>query len=91
MANIELLRDKLDQLLRQYAVVKADVSKLKRVVDVKKEECAQLRRQLGLAEEQLLALQIGQAIPDAESRASSRKKLDTVIAEIDKILITLND
>jgi cell division protein FtsB len=91
MASLDLLRDRLDLLLRQHAALKTENTKLRRSVDAKEEETAMLRKQLTGTEEQLLALQIGKTMPDAEARASSRRKLDAVIGEIDKILTTLND
>jgi hypothetical protein len=91
MSAIDQLRTRVDQLLRQYAAAQLDLKNLRNELKDKDHTIASLQLQLTKTEEQLLAQQIGRAIPDAESRANSRKKLDQVIREIDKILTTLND
>jgi hypothetical protein len=89
MERLNTLRAKLDLLLRDYKSLKDDLATTRASLEEKQEEIALMRTQMAKYEEQLLALQIGNAIPDAEGRANARKQLDAVIGEIDKILTTL--
>jgi glycerate-2-kinase len=91
MEGLNVLRNKVEALLRQHAAVKTALAEKTSALKAKEEELDIMRVQLHKAEERLLALEIGHAIPDAESRAASRRQLDAVIGEIDKILMTLND
>jgi hypothetical protein len=91
MERLDLLRQRVEALLRQYAAQRAELESREKALKAKEEEVELLQTQLAKAEERLLALEIGQAIPDAESRAASRKQLDAVISEIDKILMVLHD
>jgi chromosome segregation ATPase len=91
MERLDLLQEKVEALMQQYARLKTELSVKEKVLQAKEEEVRQLKMQLTKAEERLLALEIGQAIPDAESRAATRQQLDTVIGEIDKILVSLHD
>lgn len=91
MERLNVLRDKVEALLRSYSGLKAELEVKDKVLQEKEEELAMLRDQLKKAEERLLALEIGKAVPDAESRTVGRKQLDAVIGEIDKILMLLHD
>lgn len=91
MERLELLGQKVETLLRQYAKQRAELESKEKALKTKHAEVEMLQAQLAKAEERLLALEIGQAIPDAESRAASRRQLDAVISEIDKILMALHD
>jgi hypothetical protein len=91
MEGLSVLREKLDVLLRNYKAMATELSATKAALATKEEETSLLRDRLAKCEEQVLALQIGKAIPDAESRALARKQLDVVIGEIDKILMTIHD
>ena len=91
MDRREALRQKLDKLIRRFNETSAALKAKEKALKEQEEEAAMLRTQLEKAEERLLALEIGKAIPDAESRAASRRQLDSVIGEIDKILRSIND
>lgn len=91
MESLLLLRQKIELLIREHSGVKAALATANKTLAAKDVEIEQIRTQLKTAEERLLALEIGKAIPDAKSRASSRRQLDAVIGEIDKILTTLHD
>ena len=91
MDRIDTLHEKLDTLLRNYKATRTELASARTVLKAKEEEVSTLQARLAKCEEQLLAMQIGNAMPDAESRHNSRKQLDAVIGEIDKILGTLND
>lgn len=91
MEGIDLLRERITALLKRYGAAVRECKALEKELAAREQESAALRVRLEEAEQQLLAVRIGKAIPDKASRAQSRKKLDAVIGEIDKILITLND
>ncbi len=91
MEGMEALHDRVNALLRRHSLVVRERDALKKELSELREEKEALRSMLRLSEEELLAARISQAIPDDAARAQSRKKLDAVIGEIDKILTSLND
>jgi hypothetical protein len=91
MKGLDTLRSRIDALLKSYAALLRERNALRKELELKEQQHSELVEQLRLAEETLLALQIGKAIPDAAARTRNRKKLDAVIGQIDKILTTLND
>ena len=91
MDRLEALRQKLDKLIRRFNETSAALQAKEKALKEREEETVMLRSQLEKAEARVLALEIGAAIPDAESRAASRRQLDAVIGEIDKILRSIND
>ena len=91
MEGMDLLRDRVAALLKRYSAVLRERDDLKKALNLMQSENEDIREKLSQAEERLLAIQIGKAIPDEATRAQSRKKLDAVIGEIDKILTTIND
>jgi cell division protein FtsB len=91
MEGIDALHDRVNALLKRFGSLTRERESLKKELNSMRAENEELRAQLRQAEEGLLALQISQSMPDAAVREQSRKKLDAVIGEIDKILTTLND
>ncbi len=91
MEGIKALHDRVNTLLKRYSSVLHERESLRKELGTLRAENEELRAQLRQTEEGLLALQISQSMPDAALREQSRKKLDAVIGEIDKILTTLND
>jgi chromosome segregation ATPase len=91
MEGLPALQERVQALLKRYAAVHREREQLRKEVDALREERESLEARLRHAEESLLALHIGKSMPDEATRARSRKKLDAVISEIDKILTTLND
>ena len=91
MQNIEVLRDRVSALLKRHASVLREREGLEKELNKLREENEVLRTQLKEAQDGRLAAQISTAMPDEKVRADSRKKLDEVITEIDKILMMIND
>lgn len=91
MKEIQDLSNKLDVLLKKHAALRTDKKRLERTVARQEEELAGLNEKLTEAQQQLLALQIARVLPDAAEKQRTRKQLDAVIGEIDKILTSLND
>lgn len=90
MKGMQALQERVNALLRRYAAVIRERDALKKELNSLREEQVHLQSQFRQAEERLLAMQIGQSMPDDSTRAQSRKKLDAVIGEIDKILMNLD-
>ena len=91
MATLSTLGEKVDALIGHLRATRTERDALLQKLDKAEETAAILRRELNEARQQLLAYEIGSAMPDAETRANSRRKLDEVIRDIDKILTTLDD
>ena len=91
MDGLEVLRERVQALLKSYAALQRDRERLRKEAEALRAEREVLQARLHHAEESLLAVRIGKSISDEPTRAQSRKKLDEVIGEIDKILTTLND
>lgn len=89
--SIEVLRDRVSALLKRYAAVTRERDGLKKELNKLREENQDLHAQLRQARDSQLATQISQVMPDEKVRAQTRKKLDEVISEIDKILMMIND
>ena len=91
MNGLDTLKERVDALLKSYAALLRERNALRKELKGKEQQQQDLAERLRVAEEELLALQIGKAIPDAAARTRNRKKLDAVIGQIDKILTSLND
>lgn len=91
MDGMEALHNRVSAMLKQFGAVVQERDALRRELRKLRSEHEELQNRLARSEEALLALQIGKSIPDEELRSRSRRKLDEVITEIDKILMTLND
>ena len=91
MEGINTLNERVTELLKRYSALLRERENLRKEASAMRAENEDLHARLNKAEEGLLAINISQAMPDEATRAQNRKKLDTVISEIDKILTTLND
>ena len=91
MEALDTLGKKLDMLLRKYAALESENKRLKETIakQIKTEE--KLNKKLASLEHGMVSVHLGNAVVDETEQANMRKQLDNVIAEIDKILITLND
>ena len=91
MDALEALHDRVNALLRRHNAVLRERDDLRKELAAVRAHQETLREKLRHSEDELLAARIGNALPDEEARARSRRKLDEVIGEIDKILTALND
>ena len=91
MQELEKLNDKIEKLLKKHADAKTDNQHLKELVSAQAKQIESLVVQLAQHEQQTMATGIGSAVHDDKERGVMRKQLDTVLADIDKILATLND
>jgi len=91
MDPLQLLNEKIETLLRRYAALQAENDRLKETVAGQLQAIAQLNGSLAGLEEQMLGMQIGKGLQDDQEKQELRRRLDRLIAEIDKMLISLND
>jgi len=90
MQELQLLNEKLNQLLKKHAALQAENKRLQATVSEHKGVMDKLNKKLSGLEEGLIATHISTGM-NGEQKLGMRKQLDTVINEIDKILNTLND
>ncbi len=91
MESMELLQEKLDELLRRQRTLKKELAEARNLIARTEAEAEGLRTKLEASERQNTALALSQALPDAESRSLARERLDNVIADIDKLLSSLHE
>ncbi len=91
MQELTLLNDKLDRLLKKYMELQAENKRLKETVNTQLKSIETLNGKLALLEENMMAASIGTAMLNDGEKQVVKKQLDSVLAEIDKILATLND
>jgi len=91
MQALDTLNKKLDTLLRKYAALESENKRLKETIakQIRAEE--KLSKKLASLEHGMVSVHLGKAVDNDDEKENMRKQLDNVIAEIDKILITLND
>ncbi len=90
MQALEQLNKKLDTLLKKYASLEAENKRLKETIAVQK-TVESLNKKLASLEHGMVSVHLGNRVDNEEEKDNMRRQLDTVIAEIDKILNTLND
>jgi cell division septum initiation protein DivIVA len=91
MQELQLLKDKLDLLLKKYTAMQTENKRLKEANDSYLKQVNQLNEQLHKMEESLANVQMNQVVVDNGDKDTLRKQLDTVIGEIDKILTKINE
>ena len=91
MQELQLLKDKLDMLLKKYTAMQTENKRLKEANDSYERQVIQLNEQLHKMEESLANVQMNQVVVDDGDKDTLRKQLDTVIGEIDKILTKINE
>ena len=91
MQALDTLNKKLDTLLRKFAALESENKRLKETIakQIKAEE--KLNKKLASLEQGMVSVHLGKGVIDDEEKENMRQQLDNVIAEIDKILTTLND
>lgn len=91
MEALEELGKKVKALIKKYSLLQAENEGLQQTIARQSEQISALNRQLDLTKARLLAAEVANALPDAAEKERVRKQLDTVIHEIDKVLMDLND
>lgn len=91
MEFIDSLNGKLDQLLKKHATLEADNKRLRATIDGQNKVIQRLHKKVNTLDNGMVSVHIGKTDISDEEKDNMRRQLDGVIAEIDKILNTLND
>ncbi len=91
MQELQLLKNRLDVLLKKYSAVEAENTRLRNTVAEQVVFIEKLNHKLGALEENMVAVQMGTSVFDGKEKEKMRKQIDTVISEIDHIMNSLND
>ncbi len=91
MQALDELNSKLNQLLRKYAALEAENKRLKETVAKQVAAEAELKRRVTALEQDMVSVNLNDAVRDENEKENMRKQLDGLIAEIDGLLNTLND
>ncbi len=91
MEALDTLNKKLDMLLKKHAALTAENKRLKETIAKQTKTEEKLNKKLASLEQGMVSVHLGSTVTDTEGQENMRKQLDNVIAEIDKILHTLND
>jgi hypothetical protein len=91
MQELELLNDKLDNLLKKYSGLQAENTRLKQTITQQTRSIEALNEKLSTLEQDIMLSNINKVGLSDEEKEGMKKQLDNVIGEIDKILSTLND
>ena len=91
MNSLELLKEKVGLLLKKHSALVAENAKLIKQIETQNNTIAGLKSDLAKVEQVGSNIDIEKAGVSVEEKDKMRKQLDSVIGEIDKILVTLND
>ena len=91
METLGLLGDKLDQLLKKYAALEGENARLRATIEGQNKAIQRLNKKVATLDNGMVSVHLGHADISDEEKDNMRRQLDGVIAEIDKILTTLND
>ena len=88
---MDLLNEKLDQLIKKYTATVADNKRLRATIDGQNKVIRSLNKKVSALEGSVATVRLNDAVSTNEEKEDMRKQLDAVIGEIDKILVALND
>ena len=91
MDAINILNSKLDLLLKKHAASEADNKRLRAIIDGQNKVIQTLNKKISSLESNMVSVNLGSTNITDEEKQNMRTQLDSLIAEIDKILNTLND
>ena len=91
MQALDTLNKKLDILLKRFTSLEAENKRLKETIAAQIKTEAQLNKKLASLEHGMVSVHLDKAVTTDDEKENMREQLDNVIAEIDKILNTLND
>lgn len=91
MQQIHLLNEKLDTLLKKYALLVAENKMLQQTIIKQTNEMDKLNHKLETLEGHLMAVEIGIAMSNDPKRETVKRQLDGVINEIDRILSAIDE
>ncbi|MBX2905860.1 MAG: hypothetical protein KF744_07475 [Taibaiella sp.] len=91
MQALDELNSKLNLLLRRYAALEQENKRLKETVAKQIATEASLKQRITTLEQDMVSVNLNDAVRDESEKENMRKQLDGLIAEIDGLLNTLND
>ncbi len=91
METLDLLNGKLDQLLKKHAGLIAENKRLRATIDGQNKVIQRLHKKVNTLDNGMVSVHLGKTDINPEEKENMHRQLDGVIAEIDKILNTLND
>ncbi len=91
MESFQLLSEKIDELIKKHNSVVADNKKLRALIDGQNKVIQKLNKKVSSLENNAVSVNLNNTGLNDEEKDDMKKQLDFVIAEIDKILVTLND
>jgi len=91
MQALDELNSKLNQLLRKHASLETENKRLKETVAKQIAAEAQLKKRITALEQDMVSVNLNDAVRDESEKENMRIQLDGLIAEIDGLLTTLND
>lgn len=91
MSNLTVLGEKIAQLLKKYTLLQTEHRKLRKQLGKAMQEQELLKEKIATLEHEALAMNIAKSLPEKKERIAALKQIDSVINEIDKILVKLND
>lgn len=84
------MNDRLDLLIKRYSALAAENKRLKETIHEQTRHMEELNSKLKELEQSMSERSANPAMGD-EEKEQMKKRLDKVLADIDKILTTLND
>ncbi|MBC7552511.1 MAG: hypothetical protein H7257_00880 [Taibaiella sp.] len=91
MDTLSLLDDKLDVLLKSYQAKEMEIVRLRATIEGQNKAIQRLNKKVAAMDSNMVSVNMDSAGITEEEKENMNRQLDGVIAEIDKILITLND
>ena len=91
METLTLLDDKLNLLIKKYAAKEAENARLRATIEGQNKVIQRLNKKVTGMDNSMVSVQFGKAGITDDEKENMNRQLDSVIAEIDKILTTLND
>lgn len=91
MEALDLLKSKLETLLKKYSAVEADNARLRATIEGQNKAIQKLNKQISIMDSGMVSVQLGATSINDDDKENMRRQLDTVIADIDNILNALND
>lgn len=91
METLTKLGDKLDLLLKKHAELEKENARLRATIEGQNKVIQRLNKKVATLDNGMVSVHLGQTGISDEEKENMNRQLDGVIAEIDKILTTLND
>lgn len=91
MLALDELNRKLNTLIKKHTALEAENKRLRDTIARQSASEEKLKKQIASLEQNMVSVNLGGTVADAEEKDNMRRQLDGLIAEIDGLLNTLND